>query len=342
VLVNVHHAAAQSTSYVIDSNSSWIRIIEGVPSDDAATGFTVLEGTRFANTIAVLPQADGSLQSNFGGRLEAQVSGATITFAGGSIMDVHESVAAPFLPASDAVSGTGSLADEDNFGGVGAFIREDNVIAQLALRDAVADITAGSATIGGPVTDLEFTVTSGVLDFAVETLGLAPTFLDLPPLLSPVRNLAEAPFTGSLAGTITIPLNLDFTLDIFSPGDSRLVVEGLIVAKKAALTPGDYNGNGQVEQADLDLVLLNWGATLPDPIVFGWSNDLPSGAIDQEELDGVLLKWGNSAALGTESVPEPAALALLVSLFGCWVGYRGVLVNAAFEFPLAGPIARNG
>jgi hypothetical protein len=59
--------------------------------------------------------------------------------------------------------------------------------------------------------------------------------------------------------------------------------------------PGDFNGNGQVEQSDLDLVLLNWGrAAIPSPD--GWVSDLPDGNVDQDELDRVLLGWGDSAA----------------------------------------------
>ena len=70
----------------------------------------------------------------------------------------------------------------------------------------------------------------------------------------------------------------------------------------------DYNNNGLVEQADLDLVLLNWGDSWPPP-VDGWtSNYPPDGKIDQNELDGVLLNWGNSAASrSAASVPEPLA-----------------------------------
>jgi hypothetical protein len=81
---------------------------------------------------------------------------------------------------------------------------------------------------------------------------------------------------------------------------------------------GDYNASGTVEQADLDLVLLNWGETLDDPAALGWTNDLPSGLIDQEELDKVLLNWGNTAALTSASVPEPGTLALV--LVGSMVG----------------------
>jgi hypothetical protein len=75
--------------------------------------------------------------------------------------------------------------------------------------------------------------------------------------------------------------------------DSALFIEaGSFKLNTATLRAGDYSGNGTVEQADLDLVLLNWGDPVP-PIPAGWVNDLPTGTIDQDELDGVLLNWGN-------------------------------------------------
>jgi hypothetical protein len=75
---------------------------------------------------------------------------------------------------------------------------------------------------------------------------------------------------------------------------------------------GDYNNSGTVEQADLDLVLLNWGqAETPN----GWVNDLPEGNVDQAELDGVLLNWGNSAEVAAASVPEPTTWAMGLVLF---------------------------
>jgi hypothetical protein len=81
---------------------------------------------------------------------------------------------------------------------------------------------------------------------------------------------------------------------------------------------GDYNGNGAVEQADLDLVLLNWGT---GGVPAGWINDLPEGNIDQAELDGVLLNWGDTGAVGSAgSVPEPSTLALVLVAIGLGLG----------------------
>lgn len=81
--------------------------------------------------------------------------------------------------------------------------------------------------------------------------------------------------------------------------------------------PGDYNGNGQVEQSDLDLVLTNWGHTMA-ALSSGWIASAPDGPIDQQELDAVLLNWGSGAPLGAASVPEPAAWLITATavLFG--------------------------
>lgn len=76
---------------------------------------------------------------------------------------------------------------------------------------------------------------------------------------------------------------------------------------------GDFDGSGAVEQADLDLVLTNWGA----PRV-GFQNDagFSTANVDQEELDAVLTNWGASSggasaapsfAANPNAVPEPAA-----------------------------------
>ena len=101
-------------------------------------------------------------------------------------------------------------------------------------------------------------------------------------------------------------------------GDGLLNLVNVEYVTGSDLT-GDYNGGGQVEQGDLDLVLLNWGAA-GTPAPANWVNDLPEGLIDQAELDKVLLNWGSTAALAaTAAVPEPSsALLLLLAALAAW------------------------
>ncbi len=81
---------------------------------------------------------------------------------------------------------------------------------------------------------------------------------------------------------------------------------------------GDFDGSGQVEQGDLDLVLQNWGLdTDANGLPTGWINDNENlGQIEQTELDRVLSNWGSLAApdLSGASVPEPAALSAVAAL----------------------------
>ncbi|MEM9752766.1 MAG: DUF5060 domain-containing protein [Planctomycetota bacterium] len=93
----------------------------------------------------------------------------------------------------------------------------------------------------------------------------------------------------------------------------------ILIEVVSDLALGDYNGNGQVEQGDLNLVLNNWGRdTRAGLIPAGWVNtsDL-LGVVDQGELNVVLNNWGSSASpdFGNASVPEPMGVAS-VSVLG--------------------------
>lgn len=80
----------------------------------------------------------------------------------------------------------------------------------------------------------------------------------------------------------------------------------------AALLAGDFNGDGRVEQGDLNLVLNNWGEARGD-----WQNAVgfASPGVDQEELNAVLNNWGaaNAPSLDGFAVPEPGVGTLVLS-----------------------------
>lgn len=77
-----------------------------------------------------------------------------------------------------------------------------------------------------------------------------------------------------------------------------------------ALLTGDLNGDGFVSQADLDLVLLNWGDTVTAGVA-GLGDGTGDGFIAQGDLDLVLLNWGDGT-LPILSIPEPATAGLLL------------------------------
>ncbi|MEM8782158.1 MAG: endo-1,4-beta-xylanase [Planctomycetota bacterium] len=90
-------------------------------------------------------------------------------------------------------------------------------------------------------------------------------------------------------------------------GPDGLTLRDVFVAS----LPGDFNGNGRVEQGDLNLVLNNWGRALSDPAAAGWWNGAPEGVVDQAELNLVLNHWGASTGPDLQGldtpIPEPAA-----------------------------------
>ena len=70
---------------------------------------------------------------------------------------------------------------------------------------------------------------------------------------------------------------------------------------------GDVDADGFVGQADLDIVLSNWGSSPPtDPRADPDGN----GLVAQGDLDYILANWGQGLPPGNP-VPEPASLALL-------------------------------
>jgi hypothetical protein len=97
---------------------------------------------------------------------------------------------------------------------------------------------------------------------------------------------------------------------------------------------GDYNGSGLVEQADLDLVLANWGRS---EVPSNWTNDLPEGVIDEGALAGVLTNWGNTYAqapvLSTPAVPEPAGFVLALIFLSLLAVRSRIGVRLAWELP---------
>ncbi|MEL7088139.1 MAG: hypothetical protein AAGL98_06800, partial [Planctomycetota bacterium] len=108
-------------------------------------------------------------------------------------------------------------------------------------------------------------------------------------------------------------LNWNFTFDADPAFSANPLVAAIAfgTVEMTGFLAGDYNGDGFVSQADLDLVLLNWG----DSVIPGtWlaTEQFDGVQVSQNELDGVLLNWGNgSPPPPVNAIPEPTSLALL-------------------------------
>ncbi|MEO1496688.1 MAG: PEP-CTERM sorting domain-containing protein [Planctomycetota bacterium] len=80
------------------------------------------------------------------------------------------------------------------------------------------------------------------------------------------------------------------------------------VEEPPTFCPGDFNGDGRVDNDDLNLLLSNWGAAVP-PAPAGWGGFAPTGPlVDNDELNSLLNNWGKGTS--TAPVPEPSTMVL--------------------------------
>jgi hypothetical protein len=143
--------------------------------------------------------------------------------------------------------------------------------------------------------------------------------------------------SGLVASVIFGELDADLSSSILAErnvdqlGDGQDIADATAAAVPSGCTiNGDYDDSGQVAQGDLDLVLLNWGDTVPpnpNPGVWVCDAVFPTAPlISQDELDGVLLNWGNTAAsagASASAIPEPGTVGLLlVGLVGFGLARR--------------------
>ncbi|PIT98210.1 MAG: hypothetical protein COT71_01940 [Candidatus Andersenbacteria bacterium CG10_big_fil_rev_8_21_14_0_10_54_11] len=159
---------------------------------------------------------------------------------------------------------------------------------------------------GGPAwvrffVDTQREINSLRFTFASDGKGLAAVYWDNEPirlLQSDMLPLDPTEYSVYLseeaAGRHEVALRLDGADS--QVRFSNVALEFLALTRTPLFLNGDYDGNGRVDQVDLDRVLLNWGRD----------------TVDQEELDRVLLNWGRSS-IGSAAVPEPPMIALALA-----------------------------
>lgn len=113
--------------------------------------------------------------------------------------------------------------------------------------------------------------------------------------------------TGLYTATLTAPIS--FTEPFEAEGITvNVSADGLLIATdtfaRQLTTPGDLDGDGEVNAGDLDLLLAEWGLSGSPADADG------SGTVDGDDLAIVINNWGDGDPPDV-NIPEPGSLALL-------------------------------
>lgn len=219
-----------------------------------------------------------------------------------------------------------------SYDGDGGTDESEKSVASVTYRASLpgTGVPAGEVFVG---LDLQLTTWNGRDEFDGQTLAdiyfaeISDNGVDFTPLDLTFNGLFPDSASGFTANTasasgfeaeyvkITIQARTESAGSGFNDAWASHIEEIYLLTALPGTTgglAGDFNGNNAVEQADLDLVLGNWGSASKPASFVGNTAGL-SDAVDQDELDAVLGNWGSATAspiLGPVSVPEPAALGL--------------------------------
>ena len=271
-----------------------------------------------------------SLEGTLSGAGDIAVEGpGTVTVSSANSYTGNTSVVLGELQVDNS---TGSATGSGNL-----TIQSGGVLSGRGRIDGAVDVRPGGTVAPAPFDDGGLRV--GSIDFA------SGAKLEIDFAQNASHDLVRVTGSAALGGQLLVELNDDdpppsalFTVltssslsGVFAnaPNGGRVGTVGgegsflvTYVSDNVQLTDfqpgllGDYNGDDFVGQSDLDLVLLNWGETVPSsPVPAGWINQQPTGLIGQNTLDGVLLHWGNGTQTAT-AVPEPAGVVLLMLAAG--------------------------
>ena len=199
-----------------------------------------------------------------------------------------------------APSGLGSSVGEPAVPSVGILEFEGNIdlLAQGEFNADIGGISNESFTQFDQLRGDQTITVAGTLNLL---LFDSPGLPDFTLAVGDTVDIVTADTLLGTFGAVTGLINGDtmWTLDY---GPTALTLEALLA--------GDLNGDGFVSQADLDLVLLNWGDTVTAGVA-GLGDATGDGFISQGDLDLVLLNWGGGTP-PVLSIPEPTTATLLV------------------------------
>jgi len=252
-----------------------------------------LVGSGTVRNIALSPQKTNGLTGAVGGSLVAAWQDTGLTFSGGSMLVAQSHPERPFVPSA-AAAGSGSMID--NFGAQGVVF--GSTVLSAVVRDAVADMPSGSVQFGGPVMNIEFGFIEGTVDYhdqfngELDWIGLNE--------LDTVFNLATGTLVRTVENnldTITLPISVDMMFEVFEPNDSRLTLNGQIVATSPvlAIEPGTTTSISSPQH----LAALNIGANATATFSSGGAKNLVAAAVNIA---------GGAAPTGTLDVTDNALI----------------------------------
>jgi len=243
-------------------------------------------------------------------------------------------------PADPSEGGSWSLVakiDTASTGGISALVVDvDNINADGVVNGSIGHNILGGllgVLVSGSSTEMTYGQDPGTgITNGVGTDG-GPSDQDLDPLLNSVWDDASVIATGTfgaLRPLITAAAGNEYdasdvvgpsTMDLVNTrGDSlrSLGLEDPLGSPNAGLYSGDANRDGNVENADLNKVLINFPLAQGS---FGWDdgdfND--DGNVSNDDLNQVLIGFPLTdfvpPAIG--AVPEPSTLALGLIMFSC-------------------------
>jgi hypothetical protein len=201
------------------------------------TQSTITISGSFQNSglsFPLMQQSAGSLTTIFGGTLKADVSGSTIQFTGGSVIDAQTNGNWQPLPGGAAGSAPADFGGQG--GGFGVTIKAALRNIVLDATSAALPITSGSFNSGGLVFGFP-TSSTAALDYLVTGLLSASGGKALQGLsTNKVTTTATLTNNGS-ALALTIPVSADFAFTVITANDAKVTLTGKLVATAAAAPP---------------------------------------------------------------------------------------------------------
>lgn len=270
--------------------------------DASASGGISVAGELVMDTVAVADNTFGA-----GGGIDvinnatatitnSVITGNTGTFAGGILIGETATVSLGSTIVANNVATSGAAEDilsktaGPNSGDVTSL--GDNIISTLT---GTLGITAG--VNGDRVENPEYIVTS-----VADTVHGEPVTADDAYALG-LREALEKIVPGSVQ-TVLVP-GWDFVVDTFlvvrnktrmiGISDTATTVTSLDALDRVFAIIGDFNSDGQIDNADLNLLLNEWGGDgsgVPEWEAYFMWNEGADAPIDNAELNDMLSGWG--------------------------------------------------